>query len=167
MKRTKIKVTNPPLFTTGHWSQLCIVNIKRMSSSVVTLDLGHDPAKKVVPLSQAKLEQLKVARARSLESRRRTQAAKLQGKLTHLRSMLGSDFRNDTVERVAKEMIAHEDRNANEVARLREKHVSAVQDFKEAVTGFRDELKALRKAVGGKVDRASSVLSVGSVKSYL
>ena len=66
-------------------------------------------------LSQAKLDQLAEARARSLEVRRRNALAKVEGKVNHLRSMLGPDLKPDTVSRIAKEMIAVEERHEQEV----------------------------------------------------
>ena len=62
-----------------------------------------------------------LARARSLEVRRRNALAKVEGKVNHLRSMLGSDLKPDTVSRIAKEMIAVEEQHEQEVERLREK----------------------------------------------
>ena len=73
--------------------------------------------------------------------------AKLEGKLNQLRSMLGSDLRHDTVERVAKEMIHQEERHAQEVVRLREKHTSAMQELADSLTGCKDELRSLRKSL--------------------
>lgn len=75
----------------------------RDSSSVVTVNMNSSKSK---PLSEAKQNQLALARARSLEVRRRNALAKVEGKVNHLRSMLGSDLKPDTVSRIAKEMIA-------------------------------------------------------------
>ena len=72
-------------------------------------------------LSQKKLDQPAQARIKSLEVSQRSQKAKLEGKLNAIRSMLGSDMRVDTVERVAKEMVAREEKDFFEVARLRNK----------------------------------------------
>ena len=91
----------------------------RDDASAVTVRL--DSVTESKPLSQKKLDQLARARVKSLEVRRRTQKAKLEGKLNAIRSMLGSDMRADTIERVAKEMVAREEKHSAEVARLREK----------------------------------------------
>jgi hypothetical protein len=120
----------------------------RDDSSVITIGTSASSASNNKQLSQAKLDQLARARAKSLEVRRRAQKAKLEGKLSQLRSMLGTDIlRPDTVERVAKEMIAQEERHANEVVRLREKHTTAMQELADSVTGCKDELRSLRKAL--------------------
>ena len=119
----------------------------RDDSSVITIGATTASSSKPKTLSRAKLEQLERARAKSLESRRKAQKAKLEGKLNHLRSMLGSDLRPDTVERVAKEMMAQEERHQNEIARLREKHVLASQELSESLTGCKDELRSLRKSL--------------------
>ena len=126
-------------------------------------------------LSQAKLDQLAQARVKSLEVRRRAQKAKLEGKLSHLRSMLGSDMRPDTVERVAKEMIAADDRHAAEVARLREKQVETTREINDTLVTLKDEMRSLRKtfrgstplgSLSGSVRKGvSSEVSVSSTKS--
>ena len=43
--------------------------------------------------------------------------------------MLGSDLKPDTVSRIAKEMIAVEERHEQEVERLREKHTDATKEL--------------------------------------
>ena len=106
--------------------------------SVVTLS-SEPTTKTVSTLSQAKLDQLAKARAKSLEVRRRAQANKLQAKLNHLRYMLGSDMLPDTVERVAKELM-------NQEERLRQKQNALTEKLSETITGFKDELHKLRKA---------------------
>ena len=107
--------------------------------SIVTLN--SEPATKIVStLSDAKLNQLAKARAKSLDVRRRAQAAKLQAKLNHLRYVLGSDMRSDTVERMAKEMM-------NQEERLRAKQNMLTEKLAEAIAGFKDELHTVRKAV--------------------
>lgn len=122
------------------------------SSTVISLDTDGRAASTVVPLSQTKLDQLARARARSLEVRRRKAKDKMEAKLQHLRYVLGSDMRPDTVERFAKEMMAQE-------SRLREKHGGLLENLKEAIHGFREELRSLRKLVdksGGRTGAAAS-----------
>eukprot|EP00966_Prymnesium_polylepis_P326152 7382076-Prymnesium_polylepis.1 len=123
----------------------------RDDSSVITIGTTASSASNSKQLSQAKLDQLARARAKSLEVRRRQMKAKLEGKLNQLRSMLGSDLRHDTVERVAKEMINQEERHAQEVVRLREKHTSAMQELADSLTGCKDELRSLRKSLPSNV----------------
>ena len=115
----------------------------RDDTSTVTLDIDLDDtptSKGKKPLSADKLQQLAHARAKSLEVRRRAQANKLQGKLNHLRYVLGNDMRPDTVERFAKELINTEER-------LRAKQNALTEMLKDSITGFRDELRAIRKLV--------------------
>ena len=119
----------------------------RDDSSVITIGTRASSASNNKQLSQAKLDQLARARAKSLEVRRRAQKAKLEGKLSQLRSMLGTDLRPDTVERVAKEMIAQEERHANEVVRLREKHTAAMKELADSLNGCKDEMRSLRKSL--------------------
>ena len=119
----------------------------RNASSVVTVNTEASGPKSSKVLSQAKLDQLAQARVRSLEVRRQKQKAKLEGKLNHLRSMLGADLRPDTVQRVAKEMIALEERHEHEVERLREKHTAATQELSETISGCKDELRSIRKTL--------------------
>lgn len=131
----------------------------------ISVDMGTT---RVVPLSQAKLDQLAHARARSLEVRRRKAKEKLEARLSQLRHVLGADMRPDTVERVAKEMMAQE-------SRLREKHASLIENLKTAINGFRDEMRAMRKLLeqprraqsttSGSQRGAGSVLSIGTSSS--
>ena len=131
----------------------------------ISVDMG---TKRVVPLSQTKLDQLARARARSLEVRRRKAKEKLEARLSQLRYVLGADMRPDTVERVAKEMMAQE-------SRLREKHASLIENLKTAINGFRDEMRAMRKLLeqprraqsttSGSQRGAGSVLSIGTSSS--
>ena len=128
----------------------------RDDTSTVTLDIDLDDtptSKGKTSLSQAKLQQLAHARAKSLEVRRRAQANKLQGKLNHLRYVLGNDMRPDTVERFAKELINTEER-------LRAKQNALTEMLKDSITGFRDELRAIRKLVDkGRTHTSLSDLS--------
>ena len=123
------------------------------SSSAITINFqdlnktGHNQKQ----LTQKKLDQLAHARVRSLEVRRRAQAAKLQGKLTHLQSMLGSDMRPDTVERIAKEMLAQEEKHSNEIIRLRERQATSTEQLMEAFSVIRNELKHIREAQPGPI----------------
>ena len=95
------------------------------------------------PLSQKKLDQLARARVKSLEVRRRTQKAKLEGKLNAIRSM-----RADTIERVAKEMVAREEKHSAEVARLREKQMEATEELQTSMSAMRDEMSRISHACG-------------------
>ena len=106
-------------------------------------------------LSRAKLDQLERARAKSLEVRRRAQEAKLQGKLNHVQSLLG-DVKPHSAERIAKEMVAAEDRNAKEIARLREKQIKASEELKDALESMRDDIIRVRKTVSGHTGSAPS-----------
>ena len=119
----------------------------RDSSSVVTVNMNSSKSK---PLSEAKQNQLALARARSLEVRRRNALAKVEGKVNHLRSMLGSDLKPDTVSRIAKEMIAVEERHEQEVERLREKHTDATKELTETLAGCKEELRSIRKTLASQ-----------------
>ena len=117
----------------------------RDGSSTVTVNM--DGSSKIKVLSQAKLDQLAEARARSLEVRRRNALAKVEGKVNHLRSMLGPDLKPDTVSRIAKEMIAVEERHEQEVERLRVKHTDATKELTETLAGCKGELQSIRKVL--------------------
>ena len=43
--------------------------------------------------------------------------------------MLGSDMRADTIERVAREVVARKEKHSAEVARLREKQMDAIEEL--------------------------------------
>ena len=120
----------------------------RDDASAVTVRL--DSVTESKPLSQKKLDQLARARVKSLEVRRRTQKAKLEGKLNAIRSMLGSDMRADTIERVAKEMVAREEKHSAEVARLREKQMEATEELQTTMSAMRDEMSRMRKVIAGQ-----------------
>ena len=130
--------------------------------SSVTVRLDSEASK---PLSQAKVDQLARARVKSLEVRRRKSAEKLQGKLNAIRSMLGNDLRADTVERVAREMAAREDRHAAELGRLREKQTVATEELTGALTSVRDELQRMRKAIPGRSSAMSATSAPRVVKT--
>jgi hypothetical protein len=101
-------------------------------------------------LSDSKIKTLEKARARSLEVRRERASAKLEAKLNALRSVMGRDMRSDTVERVAREWIAHEDRNSQEIARLRERQIKASEELQDVLQNMRDDINRVRKAVSGQ-----------------
>ena len=101
-------------------------------------------------LSDSKIKTLEKARARSLEVRRERASAKLEAKLNALRSVMGRDMRSDTVERVAREWIAHEDRNSQEIARLRERQIKASEELQDVLQSMRDDINRVRKAVSGQ-----------------
>ena len=64
--------------------------------------------------------------------------------------MLGSDMRVDTVERVAKEMVAREEKHSAEVARLREKQMEATEELQTTMSAMRDEMSRMRKVIAGQ-----------------
>ena len=127
----------------------------------VTVRLDSDTK----PLSQKKLDQLARARVKSLEVRRRTQKAKLEGKLNAIRSMLGSDMRADTIERVAKEMVAREEKHSAEVARLREKQMEATEELQTTMSAMRDEMSRMRKVITGHTTQNRPAGTAPRVKS--
>ena len=110
--------------------------------SSVTVRLDESGSK---PLSQAKLNQLAQARVKSLETRRRNQKAKLEGKLNAIRSLLGNDMRADTIDRVAKELVARDERHVSEITRLTEKQTAATEQLQHSVNSMRDEISRMRK----------------------
>ena len=63
---------------------------------------------------------------------------------------MGRDMRSDTVERVAREWIAHEDRNSQEIARLRERQIKASEELQDVLQNMRDDINRVRKAVSGQ-----------------
>jgi hypothetical protein len=64
--------------------------------------------------------------------------------------MLGSDMRADTIERVAKEMVAREEKHSAQVARLREKQMQATEELQTTISAMRDEMSRMRKVIAGQ-----------------
>ncbi len=109
--------------------------------STVKIDLHDVPSTKSgAPLSEKKLAQLAAARQKALLSRRRALKEKLEAKLQELRFVLGNDFRPATVEKYAQAIIKNEER-------LRSKQAMLTEKLSDAIDGFRDELKTMRRAL--------------------
>lgn len=102
--------------------------------------MANPETKIISTLSDAKLKQLADAREKALESRRRTLRDKLTRKVAELNVILGKDMSLPTVERVAKTLMDHEER-------WRTKHSAVVDAFNTALTGFREDIQELRKAI--------------------
>ena len=75
-------------------------------------------------------------------------------------------MRLDTVERVAKEMVAREEKHFFEVARLREKQTAATEELQATMSVMREELSRMRKAITiQNQNRSSDVMVAPRVKA--
>ena len=137
----------------------------RDEASVVSLELDACEPKTVSTLSAAKLSQLEAARQKSLQVRRKRQADRLQSKLNHIRFQLGGgDMRPEQLERVCREMLALETSSHAEVVRLREKQNTMMSDIREVISGFRDEMRVVRKQLGIKPPTQSASINTTAPK---
>jgi hypothetical protein len=64
-------------------------------------------------------------------------------------------MRTDTIERVAKDMVAREEKHSAEVARLREKQMEATEELQATMSAMRDEM-ARMQGEGSKETREST-----------
>ena len=145
---------------------MCVKGNSRMPRDDASVTVRLDSAASGKSLNQKKLDQLAQARIKSLEVHRRTQnKAKLEAKLNAIRSMLGPDMRADTIERVAKEMVAREEKHSAEVARLREKQMQATEELQTTMSAMRDEISRMRKVIAGQTTQNRPAGTAPRVKS--